>query len=330
MTSDPNRFDLLKPGLCGTHRGAPIARPLVGDAGAATETEYLEADPSPARREGETYDLSHEAAEAMNVALALGQPLLVTGEPGCGKTALAYGVAWQLGLDHVWRHDTQSTATADELFYRFDHLRRFHDASLKEPSALSKGASDYVELQAMGSALLRGTTQVVLLDEIDKAPRDLPNDLLCRIEEPMFFTVREVPGAERVRQRVRHLVIITSNGERELPEPFLRRCVYLDLAFPSKPETLIKIVQRHLGGGGDARVVEAAVTRFLALRKQLEAERPEGLARKPSTSELIAWTRMLQLKKVKPEEVARVPLPSALLKHRDELDIAFPSRLAEG
>lgn len=330
MTADPNRFDLLKPGLCGTLRGAPIARPLVGDAGAATETKYLEADPSPAQREGETYDLSSEAAEAANVALALGQPLLVTGEPGCGKTSLAYGVAWQLGLDHVWRHDTQSTATADELFYRFDHLRRFHDASVKEPGALSRGAKDYVELQAMGAALRRDTTQVVLLDEIDKAPRDLPNDLLRRIEEPMFFTVREVPGAERVRQRVRHLVIITSNGERELPEPFLRRCVYLDLAFPSKPETLVRIVQRHLGGGGDGGVIKAAVTRFLDLRKKLEDGRPEGLARKPSTSELIAWARVLHMKGVKPEKVASVPLPSALLKHRDELDLVFPSRLADG
>ena len=236
----------------------------------------------------------------------------MTGEPGCGKTDLAYGLALQLGRPHVWRYDTQTSSTADDLFYRFDHLLRFHDASAQK----LREVRAYVELQALGAALASDETQVVLLDEVDKAPRDLPNDLLRRIEEPMQFRVREVPEAPWGHQRVRHLVVITSNAERELPDPFLRRCVYLHLTFPEKADALIAIVSRHLGASADPALVKAAAERFLELRARVGAANVDG--RKPSTSELIGWTRALHARRVAPAKVAEVPLPSAILKHRDE------------
>lgn len=271
---------------------------------------------------GPVYRLSDEVAVAINLALALGQPLLVTGEPGCGKTSVAYAAALQLGAPHVWRFDTRSNTTADELFYRFDHVRRFHDASaLKDRNALK--AVDYVELQALGAALREETTQVVLLDEIDKAPRDLPNDLLRAITEPMRFDVREVPGVPRVTQRARHLVVVTSNHERDLPDAFLRRCVFVHLTFPKDADALAAIVDGHLGGRGDG-VVPAAVGRFLQVRERLADAQADGMARLPGTSELIAWVRALRLLGRSAEDVKAAPLDArlgvgAILKHCDEL-----------
>jgi MoxR-like ATPase len=314
-------FDRIRPGLCSKLRPKePLTlQPDVAPPKDAVFPTYRAVTPRDAMGPGSTYDLSAEAAEAVNVALELGQPLLVTGEPGCGKTDLAYGVALQLGLSQVWRYDTQSSSTADDLFYRFDHLARFHDANLREGTL--RPTEDYVELQALGAAVLAERTQVVLIDEIDKAPRDLPNDLLARFEEPMRFRVREVPGAPEVQQRARHLVIVTSNAERELPDPFLRRCVYLLMDFPSDPVKLTAIVARHLKvADGDASVREAA-ERFLEVRDQLATGRAD--ARKPSTSELIQWARALRARGLRAGTTGDLPLASALLKHREEREVIF-------
>ena len=321
MTHDFERF---VPGLCDQLRARVGTLPLPDDrrhpdADKALPT-FRTTLPSRAELAGRTYELSRDAAEAANVALELGQPLLVTGEPGCGKTDLAYGLALQLGRPHVWRYDTTSVATADDVFYRFDHLARFHDAGVHREGR----PEDYIELQAFGAAVASEQTEVVLLDEIDKAPRDFPNDLLARIEEPMYFRVREMPGTPWGHQRARHLVVITSNAERELPDPFLRRCVYVHLEFPSEPEALVKIVSRHLGARADNALVAAAVQRFLAVRGQVEKSRAD--ARRPSTSEVIQWAKALHAARKRPADVESLPLSSALLKSTAERDAVRPRK----
>ena len=333
MTSHVDDFVRVREGVCGEKRAKAPLRVAFERKPTETPPETVRSalhacvavKPDPAEQLGAPYELTEDVATAVNVALALGQPLLVTGEPGCGKTSLAYGVALQLGQSRVWRFDTQSTTTSDELFYRFDHVRRFHDASVRERDTLREAAA-YVELQAFGAALRSEDTEVILLDEVDKAPRDLPNDLLRRIEEPMRFQIREVTGEGTLEQKARHLVIITSNHERELPEPFLRRCAFVHLAFPEDPARLVKIVRRHLGGGGDDGLTEAAAARFLDVRKKLRENAAEGMARLPGTSELIAWTRTLRLLRKSPGEVRDAPLDarlgaSAVLKHWRELPL---------
>lgn len=316
MTTASSSFDRIVSGLCADHRNrVPTLALPPGCRRAEADDDppaYRTTLADPAERTGSLYRLSDDMAEAVNVALELGQALLVTGEPGCGKTDLAYGVALQLGRSHVWRYDTQSTSSADDLFYRFDHLVRFHDASVKN----IRDASAYVELQALGAAVVQPETQVVLIDEIDKAPRDLPNDLLRRIEEPMHFNVREIPDAPWGHQRVRHLVIVTSNAERELPDPFLRRCVFLHLEFPKDPAVLVDIVARHLGRSDKDELIQVAVRKFSDIRERFRKDHAD--ARVPSTGELIAWTRALHARRVAPKDVDGLPLASALLKHKDE------------
>lgn len=333
MSDASTPFAKVRPGVCGElMREEPYALPMaprhvrLSASRKPFDTSACKADEAePAEPFGATYKISEEAATAVNVALALGQPLLVTGESGCGKTSLAYGVALQLGQRRVWRFDTRSTATADELFYRFDYVRRFHDGSIREHNAI-RPAHDYLRLNAFGAALRSEHTEVILLDEIDKASRDLPNDLLRRIEEPMRFEVRELNDEGFVSQRARHLVVITSNLERDLPEPFLRRCAFLHLTFPENAAELVDIVNRDLDGRGDRKLLQAAADRFVEVRRTLRERNPDGAARLPGTSELIAWSRTLHEMGAAPERVARAPLDaslavSALLKRWEELEV---------
>jgi MoxR-like ATPase len=228
------------------------------------------------------YVLSPELATTVNVALALGQPLLVTGEPGCGKTALAWAVAAQLGCGVLEFH-TKSTSTARDLLYQVDSLRRFHDASTGDVRA--RDASAYLTYRALGEAIRSPTTTVVLIDEIDKAPRDFPNDLLNELDR-MAFEVPEVDPPLRFRAAARHFVLITSNSERRLPMPFLRRCVYAHIEFPDV-RTLTRIVELHC-----SQPVRTFVA--LAVRRFLELRAIPGLVKTPATGELIAWVRVLR------------------------------------
>src|SRR5215475_5318615 len=202
------------------------------------------------------YILLPQLATTVNVALALNQPLLVTGEPGCGKTALAWAVAVQLGC-RVLEFHTKSTSTARDLLYQIDSLRRFHDASTGD--ARARDASAYLAYRALGEAIRSPTATVVLIDEIDKAPRDFPNDLLNELDR-MEFDVPELPDDQRRKASVaRPIVIITSNSERQLPLPFLRRCVFHHIEFPS-PKKLIAIIHERLGGTDlKSDLIEAAV-----------------------------------------------------------------------
>ncbi|MDP2342979.1 MAG: MoxR family ATPase [Deltaproteobacteria bacterium] len=257
------------------------------------------------------YDLSSELAISVNVALTLGQPLLVTGEPGCGKTSLAWAVARQLGCE-VHEFHTRSTSTARDLLYTIDTLRRFHDAQAKLDE--SRDAARYLEYQALGRAIRADHTCVVLIDEIDKAPRDFPNDLLHELDR-MEFSVPETTPTQHHRATHRHFVLITSNSERRLPGPFLRRCVYAHVDFPAE-EQLRRILNLHLGDAPPA-LLQTAARRFLALRARGDLQKP------PATSELLAWTRALHHMGVSPDVLDKandkdLPALGALVKMAED------------
>jgi len=246
--------------------------------------------------------------------IQLDQPLLVTGEPGCGKTALAWEVAAQLGC-RVLEFHTKSTSVARDLLYQVDSLRRFHDASTGDASA--KDAGKYLAYRALGEAIRSPTTVVVLIDEIDKAARDFPNDLLNELDQ-MEFEVPDVEPPLRFRANAKHFILITSNSERRLPMPFLRRCVYAHVKFPDA-ETLAKIVDLHCGSPARS-FVALAVHRFLELRET------EGLAKPPTTGELIAWVRILQRMGIDEKLLASTPISvipglELLIKMVDDLRI---------
>ena len=250
--------------------------------------------------------------DAANVALILGQPLLLTGEAGTGKTQFAYSLAWELGLGEPLKFETKSNSIARDLFYTYDALKRFQDVQSR---LKPKNILPYLTYQALGIAILhtradeenkglveanfprigKPTRSVVLIDEIDKAPRDFPNDILNEIEN-MYFRIPEM--GNRMVEADRNLppiVIITSNSEKDLPDAFLRRCVYYNIPFPEK-DRLRTIVINRLGSYLDRKnaFINDALDLFFTLR-----EIPTGLRKNPSTAEMLGW--MMVLKDMAPD-----------------------------
>ncbi len=261
----------------------------------------------------ENYIADRGLRDAVNVALALGQPLLVTGEPGCGKTQLAASIAYELGLP-LLTFFTKTTSIAADLFYQYDALRRFQDAHFTENRSAAD-AEAYITYQALGQAILlsqppeqvRGllpptlqaappTRSVVLIDEIDKAPRDLPNDVLNEIEQ-MEFRVKETGREFKADSKYRPIIVLTSNSEKNLPDAFLRRCIFYHIPFPSA-EQLAAIIRKRVRDHSDftPEFIEHVIAHFEEIRKLT-------LKKKPATAELLAWIQVLRALEIDPQHV---------------------------
>ncbi|MDX2032606.1 MAG: MoxR family ATPase [Blastocatellia bacterium] len=281
----------------------------------APDTPFPKAHDKP-----EPYIASEPLKRAVNLAIALERPLLVEGEAGCGKSRLARAVAYELGLPlFVW--NVRSTSKAVEGLYGYDAILRLHDVQVQQRGgAVAKRdpqrAEDYRKFGPLGDAFrLASSPGVVLIDEIDKADLDFPNDLLTVLDDPWSFDIPET-GEAAISALHKPIVIVTSNKEKgNLPLPFLRRCVYFALEFPG-PEELERIVEEHFRAASDAptrELVREAASRFDALRKE------GGLYKKPGTSEFLDWMTALHAHGVKPEalrEAAKPPFPELLFKLR--------------
>ncbi|MBE3639762.1 AAA family ATPase [Mangrovicoccus algicola] len=266
----------------------------------------------------DSYVATEDLMVAVNAAVALERPLLVKGEPGTGKTELAQQVARGLGLPIIeW--NVKSTTRAQQGLYEYDAVSRLRDSQLGDPRVEDVG--NYIRKGKLWEAFTAPGKVVLLIDEIDKADIEFPNDLLQELDR-MEFHVYET--GETIRAINRPVVIITSNNEKELPDAFLRRCFFHYIRFPD-PETLRRIVEVHHPGIKGA-LLSAALTQFYEIR-----ETP-GLKKKPSTSEVLDWLKLLLAEDLDPAELKRdgasaLPkLHGALLKN--EQDVHLFERLA--
>ena len=266
-----------------------------------------------------SYVATDDLKVAVNAALVLERPLLIKGEPGTGKTVLAQEVAAALGAPLIEWH-VKSTTKAQQGLYEYDAVARLRDSQLGDPKV--HDIANYIRKGKLWTAFSSPVRPVLLIDEVDKADIEFPNDLLQELDR-MEFHVYET--GEQVKAEQRPLVIITSNNEKELPDAFLRRCFFHYIRFPD-PETMRAIVEVYFPGIKQRLVGEA-------LRIFYELRDVPGLKKKPSTSELIDWLKLLmaediELETLREKDVRKAipPLAGALLKN--EQDVHMFERLA--
>lgn len=262
------------------------------------------------------YIASGDLARIVNVSVALGRPLLIKGEPGTGKTLLASSIARGMGMELIsW--NVKSTTKAKDGLYVYDAVQRLYDSRFQDKDV--GDISQYIKLGPLGRAFAAPERVVLLIDEIDKADVEFPNDLLHELDA-MNFTISET--SETISARQRPVVIITSNSEKELPDAFLRRSVFHYIEFPSEA-LLADIVRVHYPKLG-ANLLQAAMRAFAKLRAI------EALRKKPSTSELIDWISALLHSGIDEADLDEdIPMLGVLLKREQDVAIAI-RRLAAG
>lgn len=259
------------------------------------------------------YVVTKELMNAVNVSIALEKPLLIKGEPGTGKTMLAEAISKSLDMDLIiW--GIKSTTKAQEGLYVYDTVQRLYDSQFGEGNV--SDIKQYIKLGKLGEAFTSDRQVVLLIDEIDKADLEFPNDLLWELDK-MEFYINETK--ETIKTKHRPIVIITSNAEKELPDAFLRRCIFHYIEFPDQ-EKMEEIIKVHFGDI-DKTLCENALAAFYEIREM------DDLQKKPSTSELLDWIQALMIsgadvRKIKEE----MPFVGVLLKKNQDIDVMHEIR----
>lgn len=256
------------------------------------------------------YVVTDELMHAVNVAIALQKPLLIKGEPGTGKTMLAESISEALGKDLIiW--NIKSTTKAQDGLYVYDTVQRLYDSQFGEGDVAE--IKKYIKLGKLGEAFAADEQVVLLIDEIDKADLEFPNDLLWELDK-MEFYINETK--ETIRTKHRPIVIITSNAEKELPDAFLRRCIFHYIEFPNQ-EKMEEIVRVHFGDV-EQKLLTQAMETFYWIREMKEIQK------KPSTSELLDWLQALMISGISIDRIkAEIPYAGVLLKKNQDIDTMY-------
>lgn len=260
------------------------------------------------------YVASEELMAAVDIAIALEKPLLIKGEPGTGKTMLAEAISQSMGKDlYIW--NIKSTTKAQDGLYVYDTIQRLYDSQFGE-----EGVDDiahYIKLGKLGEAFKADKQVILLIDEIDKADLEFPNDLLWELDK-MEFYIHET--RETIKAKERPIVIITSNAEKDLPDAFLRRCIFHYITFPDRDQ-MTEIVHAHFENL-EENVLKNALDTFYWIRSI------KDVRKKPSTSELIDWIRALTISGIDPEHLReQLPFLGVLLKKDEDLEAVKKAKL---
>ncbi len=260
----------------------------------------------------EEYVISKDLRDNVNVSIALQRPLIVKGEPGTGKTLLAHAIAKGLGKKFIiW--NIKSTTKAQEGLYLYDTVQRLNDSRFGDSDI--SDIKQYIKMGKLGEAFSADEQVVLLIDEIDKADIEFPNDLLNELDEMSFY----IPETkETIKAKNRPIMIITSNSEKELPDPFLRRCIFHYIAFPDQ-ELMEQIVHVHFPEI-EKKLLREALKKFYWIREF------DMLRKKPSTSELIDWLQALQIGGIPAKTIEKeIPFLGTLLKKQEDIDLVQKS-----